>query len=233
MLDGTTTRYDDDATCAMGLADFEALGLDPVAGPGTFLVGVDVAALKAVLTFASEDSTRYNLCGVLVEVDAAAKLLRLVATDGHALAVVERTVDDPAIFAAMGERDRSAFILSSDAVTQAIKCAGRSRLPVLLEIGIATDGSAGCAAILAFQARITSCTVDGVFPDWRQVVPAKSEEASTELFAVNVELFARCGALAKMLGKGAGVRVQSNGALKPIRVDAGHGVYAAIMPMRL
>jgi DNA polymerase III sliding clamp (beta) subunit (PCNA family) len=234
--------YDDGATCAMALADFEALGLDPTPTPGTFLVDLDVRTLRALLPFASEDETRYNLCGILVEVDAAAKRIRLVATDGFTLAVVERCPagdDRPGawdVFGAMGDRDDTAFILSRGACERAIKCAPKPtksyRPTVQVEVKIGTDGAASCLALLSGQARITDAVVDGCYPDWRQVVPARADVASTEPFAINVTFLARAQALADLTTKGVGVRVQPNGALAPIRFDAGHGVYGAVMPMR-
>jgi DNA polymerase III sliding clamp (beta) subunit (PCNA family) len=251
MLDGissvgsssTTNPYDDEQTCAMALADFDALGLDttPVAMPGAFLLNVDVATIKALLPFACEDSTRYNLCGILVEVDAGARKLRLVATDGHALAVVERDILDvaglPEACDAMGARERTAFILGRDALERAVKCAPRVtktyKPAVQIEIAIDVEGNAACLAMLSGQARITDVVVDGVFPDWRQVVPARADKTSTDPIALNVLLLARCAPLADLIVKGSGVRVQTTGPLSPIRFDCGTSVYGAVMPMRL
>ena len=90
-------------TC--GRAEFKIAGLSPndfpelplrVEGSSSTLSCSDVTTMIEKTSFAmSTDETRYNLNGVLVEHTEAGKetKLRMVATDGHRLSVVDRPTD--------------------------------------------------------------------------------------------------------------------------------------------
>lgn len=153
--------YNEDQTCAMALADFEALDLDPTLPESSGLIDLSAADLRALLPLASADETRYNLNGILVEVDAVGRTLTMVATDGHCLGRIVRPCTANA---------DASFILSRDAITKALALSGRGKraLPVLLEMSV--SGRYSACALLVGQARITDVEVSGQYPDYRQVI---------------------------------------------------------------
>jgi DNA polymerase III subunit beta len=108
----------------------------------------------------SHDDTRSNLAGVHLDAGTKKGLIRLVATDGHRLAVVDRK--------AKGTAPKDGVILPRKGLAEVIK--------VLPEVtGTVTVRIVGNEAI----AELPGCTlsmrlVEGTFPDYKQVVPKES-----------------------------------------------------------
>ncbi|MBW2312797.1 MAG: DNA polymerase III subunit beta, partial [Deltaproteobacteria bacterium] len=106
------------------------------------------------------DETRYNLNGVYVEVLPDVGKLRMVATDGHRLACVDRTI-------AEGLEDLPAGII--------IPRKGLAELKRLVdeddadEIELGFEGNSG----LARKGDVTLAMrlIEGEFPNYRQVIP--------------------------------------------------------------
>jgi DNA polymerase-3 subunit beta len=110
---------------------------------------------------ASLDETRYNLNGVYLEVLAATGKLRMVATDGHRLALVDREVPG----------DLSA--LSNGVI---IPRKGLAELKRLLdeddaeEVEIGFEGSSGLAR--KGDVTLVMRLIEGEFPNYQQVIPS-------------------------------------------------------------
>ena len=107
----------------------------------------------------STDETRYNLTGVYFEPVVAAQALRMVATDGHRLALVERPMAEPPSM-------KAGVIIPRK---------GLSELRKLLDDG-ADPGRLGFVDNSAVFAKgpltLTMRLVDGRFPDYQQVIPS-------------------------------------------------------------
>jgi DNA polymerase-3 subunit beta len=126
------------------------------------LFGVEAPMLRSMIErtiyAASTDETRHNLCGVLVE--PMGKGLRMVSTDGHRLAVLERPIGDDAV-------------LPEDGVTLP-----RKGLEVLRKLlgevqGVVQFGvTSSLATVNLGEMSLTMRLVDGKFPAWRQVLPS-------------------------------------------------------------
>lgn len=127
-----------------------------------FPIQADELALMIELTqFAiSADETRYNLGGVFFE-QTEAGALRLVATDGHRLSLVERTLAEPVTI----ERG---VILPKKGLTELRR--------LLTEAGGHTEFglTAGSAVLRRDGVMMVMRLLEGVFPDYRQVIPKEN-----------------------------------------------------------
>jgi DNA polymerase-3 subunit beta len=155
-----------------GRSNFRLLGIDasehpgmPVAGAGEStafeLEAEELAEIIEKTLFAvSHDDTRSNLAGVHLDAGAKKGTVRLVATDGHRLAVVDRK--------AKGTTPREGVILPRKGLAEVLK--------VLPEVtGTITLRLAGNEAIVELPGCVLSMRlVEGTFPDYKQVVPKES-----------------------------------------------------------
>lgn len=165
-----------------GRARLNLVGLDPKEFPSipglsgkpgkgateiTMPASVLGAMIESTLFAVSLDETRINLSGVYVENHGG--LLRMVATDGHRLALIDRKVE--------GTMPEKGVILPRKGLLEARK---------LLE---ATDGEQD-SVVLSIDGSIAKVTrkgaelfmrlIEGEFPDYRQVIP-KSSKATLSL----------------------------------------------------
>lgn len=113
-------------------------------------ITVSARLLRAAMTFAAKNDVRYYLNGVLVEPSPDGQGVRLVATDGHRLAV---------LFDADGSADAPAII-------------ERHKLPTLPRKGSETLATFdGERATYPGGTSLPVSYVAGRFPDWQAVVP--------------------------------------------------------------
>ncbi|MGE5248489.1 MAG: DNA polymerase III subunit beta [Verrucomicrobiota bacterium] len=121
--------------------------------------------VESVVAFASSDETRYNLAGVLMEraEPTSGSMLRLVATDGHRLAMADGEVGD--IGGLLAER------------RVLVPKKGIQEIRKLAENG---PGSIELSASEKFLFAVKGDTevwvrlLDADFPDYRQVVPREN-----------------------------------------------------------
>lgn len=159
---------------ASGKSKFKIVGLDPREFPAmptavqdkkTKPANVPSALLREMIQrtiFAvSTDETRLNLSGVCIERPEAGRL-RLIATDGHRLSMISRSVDG--IAAGPG------VIIPRKGVAEISKVLETSEDA----ISLALDG--GVAHATQGQVELSMRLVEGDFPDYNQVVPQKSEK---------------------------------------------------------
>jgi DNA polymerase-3 subunit beta len=164
-----------------GRAKFKMMGLDPRSFPAmpSQSTGKDAAPakkqLKAELTITekmlagmidktifavSPDEARYNLSGVFVECNAPGSA-RMVATDGHRLAMIEREVPG--------------FKMETGAI---IPRKGLSELQKILDKESDAEVRLNLEGQLAYLKRgateISMRLVEGEFPDYRGVIPKQS-----------------------------------------------------------
>jgi len=138
--------------------------------------GVLSTMIERTMYAASLDETRYNLNGVLLEVEADSGKLRMVATDGHRLGYVERT---------LGAEVRN---LTGGVI---VPRKGLAELKRLVdeedadEIELGFEGNSG----LARKGGVTLVMrlIEGEFPNYRQVIPKET----TQRFVVPTEDFMR------------------------------------------
>lgn len=122
--------------------------------------------VERVSAFATGDETRYNLSGILLErrEEEGKTILRMVATDGHRLAIADEEVPD--LGGLLGER--------------------RVLVPRkgLIEIRKLSDGGPGSLELSATEkflfagkgdTEVWVRLLDAEFPDYRQVVPKENQ----------------------------------------------------------
>ena len=171
-LDGSEValHIDDAARVSVqsGAAHFSLLSISPQEYPslpgdaGVGFVGLESALLAEMidrtLYATSTDETRYNLNGVFMQAEADQRVC-FVATDGHRLAKVSKSLPEPVEFLEGG------IIVPRKGVAEIRKLCDEHDGP--LEIGLG-DGFLllRCPGLL-----LSSRLVDGEFPNYRQIMP--------------------------------------------------------------
>ena len=159
-----------------GRARFKMMGLDPRSFPampqnaagsdgkskGTLKIASEMLATMVDRTIfaVSPDEARYNLSGVYIE-SPQAGVVRMVATDGHRLSMIEREVED---FTMQG-----GSIVPRKGLSELRKLLDQAGEP-LTELVI--DGQ--LAALRRGRTEVSMRLVEGEFPDYRGVVPKES-----------------------------------------------------------
>jgi DNA polymerase-3 subunit beta len=158
---------------AAGNARFKIVGLDPKEFPAmpsaaqeqehnriTIPAGMLREMIERTVFAVSLDETRMNLSGIYMERPQAGKV-RVVATDGHRLGMITRTVD--------GVSAGSGVIIPRKGVIEILKVMESGDEPVSLTL------QAGVAHATRGVVELSMRLVEGEFPDYNQVVPQKSE----------------------------------------------------------
>ena len=191
-----------------GLSAKPGKGATELKGPASLLAAMIESTLFAV----SLDETRLNLSGVYLENHSGA--LRMVATDGHRLAMIDRKLE--------GKMPEKGVILPRKGLVEAKKLLESSDV----EDDVATlliDGP--IARVSRSRAELFMRLIEGEFPDYRQVIPAQSkakvnlgrEEFLRALGCLSVLSTERAKGVKLTLKPGA-LEVQAN------NPDAGEGV---------
>jgi DNA polymerase-3 subunit beta len=155
-----------------GRSNFRLMGIDASEHPGMpSAQGIEASSfeleaeelaeiIEKTLFAVSHDDTRSNLAGVHLDTGSKKGTIRLVATDGHRLAVVDRK--------AKGTSPKEGVILPRKGLSEVLK--------VLPEVtGTVKVALAGNEAIIDLPGCTLSMRlVEGTFPDYKQVVPKES-----------------------------------------------------------
>lgn len=126
-------------------------------------LAIHTDTLKALLLFAAKADIRFYLNGLLIETGPLGT--RAVATDGCTMAAASLP---------MLGAEAATLIVPRDALEAAIKAVGKGPV-VSLEFaaGERNPDHPRAVTIEAGQASIKATELDGVFPQWRRVIPAK------------------------------------------------------------
>jgi DNA polymerase-3 subunit beta len=116
--------------------------------------------IERTLYAASTDETRYNLNGVLIELPEAGDRVRMVATDGHRLAVVDRTVG------AETERLATGVIVPRKALAELKRLVDEEEADEV-ELGFEGNSALARRGGVSLAMRL----IEGEFPNYRQVMP--------------------------------------------------------------
>lgn len=160
-----------------GRSRFRLPGLDPAefpampepspgAGPPVRIAGAMLNEMIERTLFAvSTDESRANLNGIYVEVAEEGRL-RVVATDGHRLAVITRQVETAQLIRGVTIPRKALLELR-----KVLEGGGDEPVDIAMEerVAHATRGSV----------EISMRLVAGEFPDYRQVIPQRSERIVT------------------------------------------------------
>jgi DNA polymerase-3 subunit beta len=131
--------------------------------------------IERTMYAASTDETRYNLNGVFVERIADTGKLRMVATDGHRLAYVDRALGDG--FESLAT---AGVIIPRKGLAELKKLVDEEDAD---EIELGFEGNNGLAR--KGSVTLTMRLIEGEFPNYRQVIPSdRAQQLSlpTEIF---------------------------------------------------
>jgi len=163
-----------------GKALFNIVGLSPEEFPyfpnpaqGTYLkiTGSQLKEMIEKTSFAiSTDESKYNLSGIFFNtyVNEEKKFLRLVATDGHRLSLIQRKIEECDI-----AELAKGVIFPRKGIFELKKMADES--DTTIEIGFMDNN----AVVRKDQTVVVMRLVDGEFPDYNRVIPKNNEFVAT------------------------------------------------------
>ncbi len=184
-----------------GKSKFKIVGVSAEEFPALPGIGADVKGrisshqlnemITKTLYAVSQDETRFNLNGVCFELikEGKEELLRLVATDGHRLAMITRRVDN------LSFPDR--IIVPKKGLAEIKKLIDPEHDKV---IGI--DIKDGFFLVETDEAKISMRLVDGEFPDYHQVLPKKKGVLATAQSGDLAQALKRVALMVTDKGKG-------------------------------
>ncbi|MGX9694566.1 DNA polymerase III subunit beta family protein [Achromobacter anxifer] len=125
-------------------------------------IQIDHTALKAACRIMAKNDIRYYLNGVYVEATKDQTLV--VATDGHRLILIRTQTDNEV-------EDAESLIIAGDVAKRIVDGSMRSIRQISM-----TRTEAGKWQIPLFKwgVELSFGTVEGLFPDWRKVVPKRT-----------------------------------------------------------
>lgn len=175
-----STRENDWVDLRCGKAHFNLVGLSPEEFPffpavndSTFLTikGSLIRELVEMTAFAiCHDETKYNLNGIYIKAleEEGRTLLRMVATDGHRLAMAEKEI------ASVASADlKNGVIFPKKGIFELKKMTDDDDSEIMLSF---LDNS---AVVKKNDTVVVMRLVDGYFPDYTRVMPADNDKLAT------------------------------------------------------
>ncbi len=138
----------------------------PEAAPGkTVPIPANVLSqmIERTMYATSTDETRYNLNGVYLELLGEAGKIRMVATDGHRLAYIDRTIDDQA------GAIKNSVIIPRKALAELKRLVDEDDAD---ELELCFDGNSGL--VKKGGVMLVMRLIEGEFPNYRQVLPKET-----------------------------------------------------------
>lgn len=172
--------------------EFPSTPVGPPAGkdPGT-VVGMSTEQMLDVIEktvfAAAEDDTRIQLTGALLELPSSGHL-RVVATDGHRMAMVDRDVE--------GGKLARGVILPRKGLEEIRRVIDAEKGAVTLSI------SAGIALVQVGPVELSMRLVEGEFPDYQQVVKKEGKRVFSAEHAEFLGALRRVSILSSEIAKG-------------------------------
>lgn len=112
----------------------------------------------------STDESKYNLNGIFMQIPAENNQLRMVATDGHRLSMIDKIVDD-----VRSDEFARGVILPRKGIHELKKLADDGEGE--LKIGFMENNAVVCKGRTVVIMRL----VDGEFPDYQRVIPKEND----------------------------------------------------------
>jgi DNA polymerase-3 subunit beta len=147
--------------------------------PCPIIAGMIAATEHAVC----RDETRFHLNGILLE--STGQTLRMVATDGHRLAKVERTFEAPEL------RRKNGAIIPAKAATEIAKLVGKD------EAGCAMALDEHMLFVRHGSTELALKLIDAQFPPYEQVIPKDNRRLVTVERDVIAEVLERAKVITK------------------------------------
>lgn len=195
-------------------------------------ITIDHSVIRALLICAPKTDLRYYLVGICV--DARASDVTLVTTDGH------RMLTYPVAADAIEGLAPGQYIIPREAL-EAVKPAkaGRVTLPITIDIVTAPDTLEGGVTVKGkTSVTITGATstvtplIDGKYPDWRRVMPAKATGEPAQYSGHYMADFHTIAGLLSDSKSPMAPIVHHNGTGSALVTRLGAGALGVIMPVR-
>lgn len=145
---------------SLPVGDFPTLEDLPFGGDVRIAQGQLRGMIEGCQFAMAQQDVRYTLNGMLLEVSAGN--LRLVATDGHRLAVQDAALED-------GDREFRQVIVPRKTVLELQRLLTDSAQEATIQFGT------NHLRVLVGDIRFTSKLVDGTYPDYQRVIPLDNE----------------------------------------------------------
>ena len=116
----------------------------------------------------SQDESKYNLNGIFCQVQEESNLLRLVATDGHRLSMIDKQIES-----VESSELSKGVILPRKGILELKKLAEEGEGD--LQLGFMDNN----AVVIKDKTVIIMRLVDGEFPDYSRVIPKTNEQIAT------------------------------------------------------
>lgn len=172
------------ALATLPAEEYPAALADDIDADIIFRPGTLPAMLRAVAHAASQNITKWNLCGI--QLTAEGERLTAVATDGHRLSLAGISHDQAGEFG-------PGILLASKAARLIANISGT--------IGHGRRPDSNEMIFCADEVNLTARLVDGDFPDFRRVIPKTSTSAVHLVREVLIDALQACGVCSDDEGK--------------------------------
>ena len=180
---------------------------------------INLRVLAAAAAFASKDETRYYLNGVLLEIEP--RSVTYIATDGITMIVYRRDIDDP---------ETPDNLLTGSFIIPTQHC--KSHKLEKEDDGLAKIFGKARLTIAYNFVDLSFAPIDGVYPDWRRIIPRGS--ASGVLAQFNLKRLGDFAKFGQAIEHGSPF-VAHNGTEGPAMVwyPGAPNCFGIIMPIKL
>lgn len=184
-----------------------------------FLCSIPSGTLRGALKIAATKDIRYYLCGVHVE--SCDGKLYVVSCDGHRLFVADISNSERT------DQGNWSLILPAELLKTTLKAIGKAGF-LNLHGDLSVSGNGKPIELRLGELAFGGKSVDGVFPDWRRVVPATDAQTDLGQTAYDPGLLLGCHEALAEHNNMAKTKVANAGFL--LRLDSGRGVILGTSP---
>jgi len=153
--------------------------------------------IDATVFSVSNDETKFNLTGIFIKFDNGK--LNFASTDGHRLSVISKSLDFD-----LGEKFKNGFILPKKGITELNKIIDDRKK--LIKIGVTDNLFNYVDENTTFVMRM----IDGDFPDYKRVIPQKTNNYSTIDVKKFTDVLKRVSVLSNEKTKGVKINISND-----------------------
>jgi DNA polymerase-3 subunit beta len=153
--------------------------------------------IESTVFSVSNDEAKFNLTGIFIKLDEGK--INFVSTDGHRLSVMSKTLDFD-----LNEKFRTGFILPKKGIIELNKIIDSDKK--LIKIGVTDNLFNYVDENTTFVMRM----IDGDFPDYKRVIPEKSENFSIINIKALIDVLRRISVLSNEKTKGVKINLTKN-----------------------
>lgn len=193
-------------TC--GKSVFNLVGLSPeefpkfpeiTTKPSKLETKVFTEMIDKTIFSVSNDETKFNLTGIFIKSEKENNNLTFVSTDGHRLSMIERNIEN-----SLDDKFKEGFILPKKGINE-IKRLMESSLDSV-NIGISDNNF----SVSTDTTNLIMRMVDGEFPDYKRVIPEKSDNSALINRDLLIHALRRISVLSSEKSKGIKINLKND-----------------------